>query len=75
MAEVKREEPCLENKQSAAASSCSVSEGSGSVTLKSPGICSPTVTSPSNRYCSLTSVLLFFFILDSIFCNCGHPFL
>ncbi|GFY82613.1 myb domain protein 3r-5 [Actinidia rufa] len=49
MAEVKREEPCLENKQSAAASSCSVSEGSGSVTLKSPGICSPTATSPSNR--------------------------
>ncbi|XP_057472090.1 transcription factor MYB3R-3-like isoform X1 [Actinidia eriantha] len=49
MAEVKREEPCLENKQSAAASSGSVSEGSGSVTLKSPGICSPTATSPSNR--------------------------
>ncbi|KAL7248338.1 hypothetical protein ACSBR2_003121 [Camellia fascicularis] len=49
MAEVKTEEPCLENKQSAAASSSSVSEGSGSVTLKSPGICSPTATSPSHR--------------------------
>ncbi|CAL5334943.1 unnamed protein product [Camellia sinensis] len=49
MAEVKIEEPCLENKQSAAASSSSVSEGSGSVTLKSPEICSPTATSPSHR--------------------------
>ena len=61
MAEVKREEPCLENKQSAASSSCSISEGSGSVTLKSPRICSPTATSPSHRYCSLTSLLLFFY--------------
>ncbi|KAL6987617.1 Transcription factor myb3r-5 [Sarracenia purpurea var. burkii] len=49
MADVKMEEPCLENRQSAAASSSSVSEGSGSVTVKSPGICSPRVASPSHR--------------------------
>ncbi|XP_052173054.1 transcription factor MYB3R-5 isoform X2 [Diospyros lotus] len=49
MAEVKTNEPCLENKQSVAASSSSLSEGSGSATLKSPGICSPTPTSPSHR--------------------------
>ncbi|KAG7964793.1 hypothetical protein I3843_09G188800 [Carya illinoinensis] len=49
MAEVKLEECCLENKQSTAASSSSVSEGSGSATLKSPGTCSPAPTSPSNR--------------------------
>ncbi|KAG5550220.1 hypothetical protein RHGRI_015250 [Rhododendron griersonianum] len=50
MGEVKQiEEPCLENKQSAAASSSSDTEGSGSVTLKSPGICSPTTLSPSHR--------------------------
>ncbi|KAA8516425.1 hypothetical protein F0562_016718 [Nyssa sinensis] len=49
MAEVKLECCCLENKQSAAASSSSVSEGSDSVTHKSPGICSPTSTSPSHR--------------------------
>ncbi|KAL7169911.1 hypothetical protein ACSBR2_034872 [Camellia fascicularis] len=48
MAEVKIEEPCLENKQSTVALSSSVSEGSGSVTLKSPGICSPATTSPSH---------------------------
>lgn len=51
MGEVKQiEEPCLENKQSAAASSSSDTEGSGSVTLKSPGMCSPTTSSPSHRY-------------------------
>ncbi|KAK9290628.1 hypothetical protein L1049_008800 [Liquidambar formosana] len=49
MAEVKKEEFCLENKQSLAASSSSVSEGSGSVTVKSPGISSPATTSPSHR--------------------------
>ncbi|XP_027072776.1 transcription factor MYB3R-5 [Coffea arabica] len=49
MTEVKTEGYCLENKQSAAASSSSVSETSGSVTLKSPGIGSPTATSPSHR--------------------------
>lgn len=49
MVELKLED-CLENKQSAAASSSSFSEGSGSVTVKSPGVCSPTTTSPSHRY-------------------------
>ncbi|XAR68945.1 hypothetical protein NMG60_11000368 [Bertholletia excelsa] len=49
MAKTKMEEPCLENKQSAAASSSSVSEGSGSVTLKSPGVSSPATTSPAHR--------------------------
>ncbi|KAL3531815.1 hypothetical protein ACH5RR_005336 [Cinchona calisaya] len=49
MAEVKTEGYSIENKQSAAASSSSVSETSGSVTLKSPGIGSPTATSPSHR--------------------------
>lgn len=43
------EELCLENKQSLATSSSSVSEGSGSVTIKSPGISSPATTSPSHR--------------------------
>ncbi|KAB1224109.1 Myb-related protein 3R-1 [Morella rubra] len=49
MGEVKLEECCLENKQSTAASSSSVSDGSGSAILKSPGTCSPAPTSPSNR--------------------------
>ncbi|KAF3449189.1 hypothetical protein FNV43_RR09917 [Rhamnella rubrinervis] len=49
MAEEKLEECCLENKQSTAASSSSVSEGSGSAILKSPGICSPASTSPTQR--------------------------
>lgn len=49
MAGMKLEECCLENKQSAAASSSSLSEGSGSGTIKSPGICSPTATSPPPR--------------------------
>ncbi|XP_062095629.1 transcription factor MYB3R-5 [Humulus lupulus] len=48
MSEVKLEECCLENKQSTAASSSSVSEGSGSVFRKSPRVCSPAAsTSPS----------------------------
>ncbi|KAF1002866.1 transcription factor MYB3R-3-like [Apium graveolens] len=42
MDEVKLEECCLENKQSAAVSSSSVSETSESVNFKSPGVCSPT---------------------------------
>lgn len=50
MGGVKLEECCLENKQLTAASSSSVSEGSGSVFLKSPGICSPASTSPNHRY-------------------------
>ncbi|XP_010256935.1 PREDICTED: myb-related protein B [Nelumbo nucifera] len=49
MAEVKHEQCCLENKQSAAASSSSVSEGSCSIALKSPVICSPASTSPYHR--------------------------
>ncbi|KAJ4969726.1 hypothetical protein NE237_002825 [Protea cynaroides] len=48
MADVKIELCCLENKESAAASSSSVSDSSYS-TLKSPGICSPATTSPSQR--------------------------
>lgn len=42
MDEVKLEECCLENKQSAVVSSSSVSETSESINLKSPGVCSPT---------------------------------
>ncbi|KAL2502917.1 myb domain protein 3r-5 [Forsythia ovata] len=49
MAEVKPEEVCPDNKQSTAASSSSLSENSGSVALKSPGISSPTNISPSHR--------------------------
>ncbi|KAJ8421361.1 hypothetical protein Cgig2_033210 [Carnegiea gigantea] len=47
--EVNAEKWCLENKQSAAASASSVSEGSGSVSLKSSGVSSPTATSPLHR--------------------------
>ncbi|GAB4833798.1 Transcription factor myb3r-5 [Ancistrocladus abbreviatus] len=47
--EMKAEECCLENKQSAAASSSSVSEGSASVSFKSPGATSPATTSPTHR--------------------------
>lgn len=62
MAELKVEEICLENKQLMATSSSSVSEeeGSGSVTVKSPGISSPATTSPSHRYAFLTLLLLHF---------------
>ena len=42
MDELKLEECCLENKQSAAVSSSSVSETSESINIKSPGVCSPT---------------------------------
>ncbi|WCJ28301.1 myb domain protein 3r-3 [Euphorbia peplus] len=50
MGEVKLEECyCLENKQSTAASSSSVSEGSGSAILKSPGVSSPATASPTHR--------------------------
>ncbi|KAK4834502.1 hypothetical protein QYF36_023936 [Acer negundo] len=49
MAELKIEECCLENKQLTAASSSSVSEGSGSAILKSPGVSSPATTSPTHR--------------------------
>ncbi|XP_047342057.1 transcription factor MYB3R-5-like [Impatiens glandulifera] len=43
------DEPCLENKQSAATLSSSVSEGSDSSIVRSPGISSPTATSSSHR--------------------------
>ncbi|KAH0737018.1 hypothetical protein KY290_035723 [Solanum tuberosum] len=49
MDELKVEECCTENKQSAAASSSSVSENSGSVTLRSPAVSSPTPASPTHR--------------------------
>ncbi|KAK4270327.1 hypothetical protein QN277_023374 [Acacia crassicarpa] len=49
MAEVKSEECCLENKQTIAATSSSISESSGSALPKSPGICSPTSTPPAHR--------------------------
>ncbi|XP_009596030.1 transcription factor MYB3R-3-like isoform X1 [Nicotiana tomentosiformis] len=49
MAELKVEDCCTENKQSAAASNSSVSENSASVTLRSPTVSSPTPTSPTHR--------------------------
>ncbi|OAY43543.1 transcription factor MYB3R-3 isoform X2 [Manihot esculenta] len=49
MSEVKIEECCLENKQLTAASSSSISEGSGSAILKSPGVSSPATASPTHR--------------------------
>ncbi|XVE76366.1 hypothetical protein DITRI_Ditri12bG0166700 [Diplodiscus trichospermus] len=49
MAELKIEDCCLENKQLTTASSSSVSEGGGSAVVKSPGISSPTPTSPNHR--------------------------
>lgn len=47
--DLKLEECCLENKQSTAASSSSLSEGSASASLKSSGVSSPVATSPSHR--------------------------
>lgn len=49
MAEVKLDDFCLEHKESAAASSSSVSENSSSTALKSPGTASPRSVSPANR--------------------------
>ncbi|KAK9075877.1 hypothetical protein SSX86_004206 [Deinandra increscens subsp. villosa] len=50
MGEVELEEFCIENKESVAASSSSVSEGSSGIVLhKSPQISSPAATSPSHR--------------------------
>ena len=48
---VKSEPRCVENKQSAAASSSSVSEGSSSLALRSPEICGSgtTTSSPPHR--------------------------
>lgn len=51
MEEVKLDDCCLENKESAVASSSSVSENSSSTVLKSPGVTSPRSVSPANRYC------------------------
>lgn len=46
-----RTEDCwVENKQSPAASSSSISENSGSTNFKSPEISSPITSSPSNQY-------------------------
>ncbi|XP_060176492.1 transcription factor MYB3R-3-like [Lycium barbarum] len=49
MDELKIEDCCTENKQSTAASASSVSENSGSLTVKSSEVCSPTPTSPAHR--------------------------
>ncbi|KAJ8537786.1 hypothetical protein K7X08_014326 [Anisodus acutangulus] len=49
MDELKVEDCCTENKQSAVASSSSVSENSGSVTLRSSAVSSPTPTLPTHR--------------------------
>ncbi|XP_024966648.1 transcription factor MYB3R-3-like [Cynara cardunculus var. scolymus] len=50
MGKVELLECCLENKQSAAASSSSLSEGSSGIVLpKSPRVSSPTATSPPHR--------------------------
>nr|URY18751.1 MYB protein [Zanthoxylum bungeanum] len=49
MEELKLEECCLENRQLTAASSSSLSEGSDSAILKSPGVSSPATTSPTHR--------------------------
>ncbi|XP_068635259.1 transcription factor MYB3R-3-like isoform X2 [Aristolochia californica] len=49
MSVVKIEQSCVENRQSAAASSSSVSEGSSSIALKSPGASSNAINSPSHR--------------------------
>lgn len=49
MDELKIEDCCTENKQSTAVSASSVSENSGSVTVKSLEVCSPMPTSPAHR--------------------------
>lgn len=50
MGKIELEECCLENKQSAPASSSSISEGSSGIVLpKSPRASSPTATSPPHR--------------------------
>ncbi|KAK4377531.1 hypothetical protein RND71_003827 [Anisodus tanguticus] len=46
---LKIEDCCTENKQSTTASASSVSKNSGSVTVKSFEVCSPTPTSPAHR--------------------------
>lgn len=49
MAAVKIEQSCVENKQSAAASSSSLSEGSYGFSRMSPAVSSPATSSPSHR--------------------------
>ncbi|XP_010931265.1 transcription factor MYB3R-3 isoform X1 [Elaeis guineensis] len=49
MAAVKIEQSCIENKQSAAASSSSLSEGSYGFSRMSPAVSSPATSSPSHR--------------------------
>ncbi|KAK9055509.1 hypothetical protein SSX86_026592 [Deinandra increscens subsp. villosa] len=49
MGKVELQEFCIENKQSAAASSSSISEGSSGIVLPKSRISSPTATSPFNR--------------------------
>ncbi|KAI4341832.1 hypothetical protein MLD38_026510 [Melastoma candidum] len=49
MEELRVEEPCLENKQSAASSGSSMCDGSGYVNPESPAISSPAVGSSSHR--------------------------
>ncbi|XP_010543303.1 PREDICTED: myb-related protein 3R-1 [Tarenaya hassleriana] len=47
--EARIEDQCMENKQLTAASSSSMSEGSGNSLLKSPGVASPATASPTHR--------------------------
>ncbi|KAE8663009.1 putative Osmotic avoidance abnormal protein [Hibiscus syriacus] len=49
MAELRIEESCLQNKQLTTGSSSSISEGSGNAVVKSPGVSSPALTSPSHQ--------------------------
>lgn len=67
MAEVKSDDICLDNKESAAASSSSVSENSSSILLKSPGISSPS-TSPAHRYSSVIYSVYIYIYYTWILC-------
>lgn len=71
MAEVKSDDICLDNKESAAASSSSVSENSSSILLKSPGISSPS-TSPAHRYSLVIySVYIYIYIIHGYYVYFG----
>lgn len=59
MGELEIEECCLENKQSTAASSSSLSEGTGSANFKSPGVSSPATASPTNKLLSFVTFFSF----------------
>ena len=50
VATMKVEQSCVENKQSAAASSSSLSEGSYGLSRMSPAVSSPRTSSPSKRF-------------------------